>query len=532
MFFRHTGCLEDAIVLNGDEKLHKHARQTMKPTLSKHQSGALPPVLLLVASLLWVGYWFLHAQHYWEDDSYIHLEYARNFFEGRGFMFNGLVSNGDTSPVWVLLLAASHLLIPDWMTAGKSLTVVTTAFALGMSFAFGKRLAHATGDSSSVLPALMVALFVFNPYFCYWAFSGMEAVFAAGYLMLLAMLLVPTRPVFRTLFGAALLLGLAPLLRPEMILLVVVASPFMLWQWAQLTQGMPSSRKLAIFALAAVLLILPLLAWSAYAMHAFGYVLPNTNAAKRAAPDSSVAMRLLSVYGMGFPGVLISLLIVPIMLWAQRSARPMPSVTTRIKAVFPVLTWPLLIWACITTVFYVINHTYVQTRYIMVAAPALTAVLFLAIRHTAPKRLFQGVVGMSLAWGILSSALLTHPFIRNKAEGDQHVAELAAYINEKLQPDQRIAVYSIGQLGYQTRNPLIDVGGITRPEASKYLWDKPEVMIRWARSQGADYYIMGDQPEPDATLVHEIQTPQIGWSLSPSFYRQVTYLRLWKLHHD
>lgn len=510
----------------------KHAHHTMTPTLSKRKFGALPPVLLLAACLLWVGYWFLHAQHYWEDDSYIHLEYARNFFEGRGFMFNGLVSNGDTSPVWVLLLAASHLLSPDWMIAGKSLTVVTTAFALGMSFAFSKRLAHQLGDSSRILPTLMVALFVFNPYFCYWAFSGMEAVFAAGYLMLLAMLLVPTRPTLRTLFSAAFLLGLAPLLRPEMILLVVVASPFMLWQWVRMTQGMLNSHKLAIFALTAVLLILPLLVWSAYAMHAFGYVLPNTNAAKRAAPDTSVTTRLLSVYGMGFPGVLISLLIVPIMLWGQRSASPVSSAITRIKMVFPVLTWPLLIWACITTVFYVVNHTYVQTRYIMVAAPALTFVLFLAIKHAAPKVLFQGLVGLSLVWGLLSSTLLTHPFIRNKAEGDQHVAEMAAYINEKLQPDQRIAVYSIGQLGYQTRNPLIDVGGITRPEASKYLWDKPEVMIRWARSQGANYYIMGDQPEPDATLVHEIQTPQIGWSLNPGFYHQVSYLRLWKLHHD
>lgn len=510
----------------------KHAHHTMTPTLSKQKFRALPPVLLLAACLLWVGYWFFHTQHYWEDDSYIHLEYARNFFEGRGFMFNGLVSNGDTSPVWVLILAASHLLIPDWMMAGKSVTVITMFFALAMAFAFSKRLAHELGDSSRILPALMVALFVFNPYFCYWVFSGMEAIFAAGYLMLLSLVLVPTKPGLRTLFSAAFLLGLAPLLRPEMILLVVVASPFLLWQWVQLTQGMLVSRKLALFAVAGTLLVLPLLTWSVYALHAFGYVLPNTNAAKRAAPDTSVVMRLLSVYGMGFPGVLISLLIVPSMLWLQRSAPPMASASARIKAVFPVLTWPLLIWTSVTTVFYVVNHTYVQTRYIMVAAPALTFVLFLAIRRAAPKALFQGVVGLSLAWGILSSTLLTHPFIRNKAQGDQHVAELATFINEKLQPDQRIAVYSIGQLGYQTRNPLIDVGGITRPEASKYLWDKPEVMIRWARSQGADYYIMGDQPEPDATLVHEIQTPQIGWSLNPGFYRQVSYLRLWKLHHD
>jgi len=284
----------------------------MTPKAAKHQRIDMMSMLILGVCALWAGYWFVHAQDYWEDDAYIHLEYARNLFGGKGFMFNGLVSNGDTSPVWVLLLGLSHMVWPDWLGSGKALTVASTAFAASMVYLYAQRLARALGAEPGRVPATMVALFVFNPYFCYWAFSGMEAVLAAGLLLLIVMLLTPERPGRTSFFSAAFLLGLAPLVRPEMILLLVVASPFLLWQWVQLTHSMSARHKLAHFALAAVLLALPLLIWSIYALQAFGYVLPNTNAAKRASPDSSVVMRLLSVYGMGFPGVLISLLARPL----------------------------------------------------------------------------------------------------------------------------------------------------------------------------------------------------------------------------
>jgi hypothetical protein len=506
----------------------------MTPNAAQHQRIDMMSMLILGVCVLWAGYWFVHAQDYWEDDAYIHLEYARNLFGGKGFMFNGLVSNGDTSPVWVLLLGLSHMVWPDWLGSGKALTVASTAFAASMVYLYAQRLARALGAEPGRVPATMVALFVFNPYFCYWAFSGMEAVLAAGLLLLIVMLLTPERPGRTSFFSAAILLGLAPLVRPEMILLLVVTSPFLLWQWVQLTRSMSARHKLVHFALAAVLLALPLLIWSIYALQAFGYVLPNTNAAKRASPDSSVVMRLLSVYGMGFPGVLISLLALPLAAWWQGKATQTPtaSLMARCRGLFPALTWPLLIWAVATTAFYVVNHTYVQTRYAMVLAPALMLTLLWALMRGAPRALALAVGGVALSWGLISSLLLTHPFIQNKAEGDRNMSALATYINQNLAPDQRIAVYSIGQLGYETRNLLIDVGGITRPEASKYLWDAPEVMIRWAKGQGADYYIMGDQPEPGATLVHEIKTPQIGWSLKPSYYQQVSYLRLWKLHHD
>src|ERR1700730_3554089 len=73
-----------------------------------------PTILLLTLSLIWCLLWFIHSWGYWEDDSFIHLEFARSLASGHGFSFNGAVVYGDTSPLWVFLLVAAHLLVPDW----------------------------------------------------------------------------------------------------------------------------------------------------------------------------------------------------------------------------------------------------------------------------------------------------------------------------------------------------------------------------------------------------------------------------------
>ena len=477
---------------------------------------------LLVVSMVWCTYWFFHAMPYWEDDSYIHLEYARSVFQGKGFMFNGMLSNGDTSPVWVLLLAASHVVSPDWVTSGKVLAVLGTLAALGMTYLYSRRVAQDLGLDAALMPAVMVALLVVNPYFCYWAFSGMEAVAAAGLTMLIAMLVVPKRASAWSFFGAAAAIGIAPLVRPEMVLLSAIAGLFLLRQWHELTVDKAASVRIFYFVAAALLLGLPLMGWAMYALDAFGYVLPNTNAAKRAAPDVSVLLRLLQVYGLGFPGVLMALVLLPFVL------KPLLRKEQKGK-IFPVVTWPILLWFAVTTVFYIVNHTHVQTRYVVVAAPAVMFALLLVLWRSLGSRLAYMLAGSLAIFAVLVSVLLVHPFIRNKGLHDQGVAQLASFISRELPADAGVAVYSIGQLGFMVTNPIIDVGGITRPEASLLLYEPQAVMTAWAKRNGARYYIMGDKPEPQAELVIELPVPEVGWSMNPSFYDKQTVLRLWKL---
>ena len=157
-----------------------------------HQSVAIK--LLLAAPGLWCLYWFVHAWPYWEDDAYIHLEFARSLAAGQGFAFNGRIVAGDTAPLWVFLLAGLHTLIPDWLVAGKVLTVLGAGLGLSGFYAFARSLvwSRTQPPGAAIFPAAMVLLIVVNPYFCYWAFSGMEPVAAAG-LACWAVLVATTR---------------------------------------------------------------------------------------------------------------------------------------------------------------------------------------------------------------------------------------------------------------------------------------------------------------------------------------------------
>ena len=266
--------------------------------------------LLLILALLWCVYWFVHAWHYWEDDAYIHLEFARSFASGHGFAFNGRVVAGDSAPLWVFLLAAMHLLIPDWLLAGKLLTVLGTALAFSGTYAFARRLAASILPSSAaatVFPAALVLLLAVNPYFCYWAFSGMESVAASGLACFAVLTATRSQPTLKSFLTASLLIGLAPLLRPEMFFLSALLILPLVGQWNHLSGKPASLSKLAAFASALFLVAAPLTLWSMYSLHAFGHILPNTNAAKRAALTDSVPRHLLTIYSAGFPLILCGL---------------------------------------------------------------------------------------------------------------------------------------------------------------------------------------------------------------------------------
>ena len=75
-------------------------------TASVRPAARVAIAVLLAIVALWCIYWFVHAWNYWEDDAYIHLEFARSVAAGQGFAFNGHVVAGDTAPLWVLLLVA------------------------------------------------------------------------------------------------------------------------------------------------------------------------------------------------------------------------------------------------------------------------------------------------------------------------------------------------------------------------------------------------------------------------------------------
>jgi len=514
--------------------------------------SGLANALLLTLAVLWCVYWFLHGWHYWEDDAYIHLEFARSLAAGRGFAFNGTVVSGDTAPLWVLLLAGVHALIPNWIAAGKLLTVLGAAFGLTGAYAFARRLGASLPDAR-FFPAAMLLLIVANPYFCYWVFSGMEPVAAAGVAFWAVLAATPERPSAKTFLTGCLLAGIAPLMRPEMTFLAGILALLLLVQWVRLPA---SPAKPGALAAGLLLISAPLAAWSVYSLHAFGHLIPNTNAAKRAGPADSVVRHLLAIHLFAFPVVLCGLLagIVYLIrcpsavrdsLWdarasafGRRSAR-MPDRSLRIAVEpaaatqgsrnLPLAGWVFVHWASITTLFYIWNHTYVQTRYILVTAPGLTiAVMMLAL--STRQRTGRVLYATALVWAVAVSVVMVRPFLRNKGINCQLTQTLALFIRDHIPPVAPVGLYAIGEIAFVSGHPIIDIGGITRPEAIPYLNDPTgAAMLRWARSQGAQYYIADKQPEPGAALVYTANQMFVGWTFRPALYSTSNPVSLWRL---
>jgi hypothetical protein len=476
--------------------------------------------LMLAVSTLWCLYWFVHARGYWEDDAYIHLEFARSVAAGQGFAFNGHVVSGDTSPLWVLLLAAAHAIIPNWMIAGKALTVAGAIFALSGISAFARNLASKLlppPPIASVFPTAMVLLVVANPYSCYWLFSGMESITAAGLACFAVVAATRDRPTTKSFLIACFFAGIAPILRPEMIFLTALLALPLLEQSRRL-RASPLT-----FVAGLILLIAPLALWSMYSLHAFGHMLPNTNAAKRAMPGDSVLLRLAMTYSLGFP-IIVCGLLAGIAILAFRSNKSTPHNSSNL----PFACWIFILWPSIAAIFYIVNHTYVQTRYILVSAPGLMIVILALILRSFPLagRVLY-LAALVSAFGV--SVVTVRPFLHNKTISCQVNRDLALFIHDRIPPDAPVATYSIGEIAFLSQHPIVDTGGITRPGAIPYLNAPLTEMTRWARSQGAQYYISSPQPEPGAVPVYTANPPYVGWTFDTALYGIRGEFYLWKL---
>jgi hypothetical protein len=294
------------------------------------------------------------------------------------------------------------------------------------------------------------------------------------------------------------------------------------------------SRTPISFVAALLLLLTPTLDWSIYALHTFGSLLPTTNAAKRAAPHDSVLNRLAHIYAFGYPTLLLGLLLLAAWfvfhrLVATRQTCRLNSASTGTAALsIPPAITLLFLWSALTTVFYVADHTFVQTRYIFVAAPLLTIALAALAAPRWPG-VYRCLLAATLLFGAAVSLLSTRPLVRNKVRLDAIYAELAQVLRS-LPPDAPVAHYSIGEAAFLSQHPLVDTGGITRPGVIPYLWDaNDDRRTAWIYTQGAQYEVIDHSPVPGAILLWSRNIPPTSWHLDPRAYAVSERLQLWKL---
>ena len=394
------------------------------------------------------------------DDAWIHLVYARSLAAWHGFAYNpGQLETGSTSPLWAVLLMPA-----TWAARAFGVSVVVPAKLTGILTGIaasvgGARLARSLGLGLAVQLATGLAI-ALDPALAFAQVSGMEVMLAAA----LALWAVGELAAGRV-WPAAVAAGLAPLARPEMILVALPVLVLLEWRMRQL------QTRLATRLLVLVPLLVGVGSWMLYCQVVSGYPLPSTFYAKfRSQPEffsHNVALLLGQVlpawpwFARGFGLVLWAL--GAVVLWRRGGAGIL-------AAGFPVAyllaaagsrnlpqAWP----------FY-------WQRYLQPALPLLLLSVAVGAVHVAtwawqgrhqawaPVRALTAAVLMlgsivSLPSGLGRSADL---YAWNCQNIEELNVAMAGWLREHAAPGETIAVTDAGAARYFGDHPIFDLVGL------------------------------------------------------------------------
>jgi hypothetical protein len=381
------------------------------------------------------------------DDTFIHLQYARNLRAGGEIAFNpGEPSLGATSPLWMLLLAATG--------AGVTLArVLSVAAGAGAVLAFGALASRSISSPSWALAATVA--WAGSLWLVRHAPNGMETTLAVC-LALYALVLRARTTRARAIGSGAALAG-AILVRPEIALL----APLLVLDDLRSSAG----RARAAFWIPAC--AIPCMAWGIFAHQATGQILPDTLRAKSGGwnLDPATWMRVLRREG----GILAwghAVELAGIVVAAITSLR----VVTFRDALSRAWRSPLAAYACFSILLvklYAAIDLQVQPRYLLLVTPCLVLLGFKAWHATlgGRARAAAAICCASLAAGAFWGVLRVLPATRDFAAGVRLVLEpMAAEIERRGGERTLVATPDIGVIGYYSRARILDLGGLVQSE--------------------------------------------------------------------
>jgi len=250
---------------------------------SPHRRHARPraagwPVLVPVVLVL-AGAW---AYRWVDEDAFINFRVIHNLLAGYGPVFNvGERVEVDSDPLWVAVLTLVHAVTPfaslEWTSVVLGLVCTAGGFLAG---GFAVVRLGARHHEGTVLP---LGLLLVSVVAGVWEFatSGLEMSMVFLWLGLSFLLLVRVADDRSGAVGAAVVAGLGPLVRPELVLGAVVVTGALVALVASPTWPSPSGRVRRCVAVAAAAAALPVVAELAR-MAYFGLLVPSTALAKAA----------------------------------------------------------------------------------------------------------------------------------------------------------------------------------------------------------------------------------------------------------
>lgn len=401
----------------------------------------LPPVVALLAALPVVSFR--------PDDLYIYLRMVANVLSGQGWGFNpGEAVNVASSPGWFLVLLGLGAAGAGGTVAAQVVSASCWALAVRAIDCLGELLA---GDPRAGLAAALAV--AADAWTSRWLYSGMETGLAVAVVTWAAVLRLGSPPGSRGDRASGLLLAIAPLVRPELLVVSVAA----------LVLDLLAGHRRRAFR-DGMLLALVGVSWTAFSLATWGSAVPQTMVAKGSLGARNIgalaaAGRVLLVIA-STQGIALFLAAATA---ATRGRRGGGALRDAARWFFLALGLALLAYAT--------RHVRVYTRYVLPLAAPLVALGFAGLAAWSRERGRRGgvVLGLALAATLAANALLagvrviprTRAYARSMAT---FVVPLAERIDRELPPGAVVATPNIGVLGYVGKRRILDLNGLATPE--------------------------------------------------------------------
>ncbi len=449
------------------------------------------------------------------DDSWIHLQFARNLAAGQGLSYNpGELVTGSTAPLWTALVSALFLLPGSVVLWTELLGLALYVAGIDATWRLGRALGLTRG-----LAGLAAGLTLATGPLLWSALSGMEVPLFV-LLSLWGMVLhigereaaqspvdtpLPARPPL-----ALAVLALAVLARPEGALLLVLAVVDRLLVWRReggtLALRRPPFRDIALgLGLALCVLAGPLL----FYRWAGGSFLPTTFAVK----GGDGARRLLP--NLQYVHVVLGILMrdqpyMTLLAGAGAVALARRLGTRRDRGLLPAL-WVIGLPLAYSLVSPLGRGLIAGNfgRYYFPLFPPLVVLGTLGIAPAAAalagrvrdgrSRLPAGALAVALLlWPTLTSALQgAGRYAQNVANVEDSDVAIARWLGPRLDPRALLAVNDIGALKYLLPNRVVDLVGIASPELRREVAEQTAAGTPWDQAMLAslerrrpDYFVI------------------------------------------
>jgi len=408
---------------------------------------------------------------YITDDTFIHLQFAKNLMAGKGLSFNsGEPTYGFTSPLWVFLISAGGLTGAGLLAVSKILGLLAL-FASAIFF----YLISLRVSSDRFLSRAATLVWVINGWSVRWGISGMETslmtAWVAASLYFFHADAESGRP-----RHSIWLLSLAILIRPEAVALFVICllAAIIPWNRRGSLAGSRGSRKLAPSILISGVAVS--IAWCSFALMEFGRVTPNTVAVKAGRFISPE--RLLE--GLSVVGKILGstngpeLILIAIVLVIALVSRRLPGPLSAFHAA-------AIGWFVALPAVYVLRDVQVISRYLVPIIPMAVLYGFLSVRwigknvKMSPRAYHRTVSMLCAACIILNVSVLvfvayphTHSFSRDMRGS---LVYLGKWFSKNTPPEASVAIPDIGAFAYYSDRKVVDLGGLVTPAMIPILRD-------------------------------------------------------------